>query len=187
MPAIGGAVAGQQRELLAVDALTEFVKQPRFADAGLTDDVDHMHAAQRVLSATVQAGQLLVSPHEGRKTAPHGRAEAGRSVGNPIEPEDPLRFALSFDAVLTKKVSGDQSLDQPVGGIAQQDGAGLGQVLEARGQIDGVADRGNARLAPRANPANDCWARIDANPQLRSKAEARFYCGHGIGQTLLDQ
>ena len=40
---------------------------------------------------------------------------------------------------------------------------------------------------PRADPADDCQARIDADPHLRSKPEAQLHCGQGVGQTLLDQ
>jgi hypothetical protein len=44
------------------------------------DDVNHTHSTQRLESATVQTVQLLIPPHEGRKTAPQRRAEAAANA-----------------------------------------------------------------------------------------------------------
>ena len=102
-----------------------------------------------------------------------------------IEPIDLLRLGLALDRVGAGERRLDQPLNEALRRFAQIDGSGLGQGLQARGQVHRVAERRHGG-AFAANLRDDRQARIDADPHLRPHAMFGFDRGGGGGEPFVN-
>jgi hypothetical protein len=62
------------------------VEQPRFANTGLADDVDHLDVRAGVRQASLQRLQLMVAPDIGGKAAARRRIKARDALADGVEP-----------------------------------------------------------------------------------------------------
>jgi hypothetical protein len=85
--------------------------------------------------------------------------------------------------------AGERCLDQPLHEalrrLAEIDGSGLGQGLQARGEVHRVAERGH-RCAFAANLGADCETRIDADPHLGTNPMFGFDRRGGGGEPFVN-
>ena len=125
------------------------------------------------LPARQQQADLLVAADQRRQAAPRGRLEAARRAGRLAHPVDRDRLLDPLDHVRAALLEDEQALDQPPRALADHDGAGLGQPLQAGGDVRGLADHRHlvAELAG-ADVADHDEAGVDADPDVDADAEA---------------
>jgi hypothetical protein len=152
------------------DALAELVEQPRFADAGLAGDVDHLDTAAGLRQASFQRLKLAVAPDIGSKAAAQRCIEARGAVADGLEPIGFLRLGLAFDLMLAREARLDHALHQAIGRLGHAYRTRLGQRLESRRYIHCVAENRNARIGATLHAAHHRRSGIDSDAQLRPHA-----------------
>src|SRR5439155_12139188 len=156
--AVGKAAAGKPGR--ALDDLGELVGQAALADARLAIDREQVRAAvtQGTVVRVLQQLELRLATDERRLE--RARSPTAAPVGAESAPgPDGLRHALQLDRAEVLDLDATQR--QPVRGRAEQELAGLGRLLEPRGQRNRLS-RGERRLAVLGNDL----ARLDADPRL---------------------
>jgi hypothetical protein len=106
---------------------------------------------------------------------------------NAVEPIDLLRLRLAFDAVFAGKADLDHSLGQAMGGLAHDGRVRLGQCLQTRCEIDGVAKNGDAGVDVLLHPAYYRRPGVEADPQLRSQPMFAFKFAARASQPFQDR
>ena len=167
------AVVAQHGGVLAEHVLAERLHDARLADPGLAGQQDHVAVARPgALPARQQQPDLLVAADQRRQAAPGGGLEPTRRAGRLAHLVDRDRRLDSLDHVRTALLEDDQALDQPPGPLADHDGAGLGQLLQAGGDVRGLADHrhlvaelAGADVADHHEPGVDADPDVDADPE----------------------
>jgi hypothetical protein len=192
---------GQKRRLLAVrraaagkdegsglgNALLELVDEARLADTGLARDIDDAKSRARLRQKPLQPPEFAIATDVGREAAAQGNFETHRASTQRIQLKYPLRLRLAFDLARAGKVALHHAFDETVRCFAQQDGCGLGKLLQARGEIGRVAERGGASAVLSVDLPHHCRACVDADPKLGPHAMDGFDLRRSCGEPLLDQ
>ena len=155
----GQAAAAQDRRPL--DALGELADEPALADARLSENGDEVRAAvaYRPRVRVVQEVQLDVAPDERR-----GRKRAPGLGGDLDEPPRRERLGAAGDKYRLARLGDDAPVREPPHARADQDpvlGRGL---LEARGEVHGLAGRESG-----LGVLDDDLAGLDADANLQSE------------------
>ena len=90
--------------------------------------------------------QFTFASDKDAETPAHCCFKPRRSLANGVEPIGLLRLGFALDGVFASKARLDYSLHQPVRRFAHEHGIRLGQRLQARREVDGVAEHGDCRV-----------------------------------------
>jgi hypothetical protein len=104
------------------DLPDEFVHEPRFADAGLADDVEDLDPGADRVESALQLFQLGGAPDKGCEAVVEFGAEARRSLADRVEPIGFLRLGFAFDVMLAKEARLDHPLHEAIGRLTQDSG-----------------------------------------------------------------
>ena len=145
--------------------------KPRLAESRLADDIDHAKpAGLGVFPRALQTSEFVGAADQCGEAAADGDIETGHGLVQSVERIDPLLFC--FAIYLAR--GGDKALDQLVSSFAEQDAAGLGRALDPRGEIDGVAKRGDFGPLSVADLADDQGPGVNADAEPWADAVARL-------------
>ena len=134
--AIGRALALEPRDRLTLQRLPELEQQPRLADTRLADDThDLALPGSRALPALAEEAQLPPSTRQGTQPALHADLEAAAPRAPPRDVEDPHRLGPALDGDGPQRLGADVALHGPVRGLGHEHVAGLGERLQARGEV----------------------------------------------------
>ena len=151
----------------------ELVHQPGLPQARITHD--GRHAADtlggRLVEGTVELGQLLVPPDQGR-IQPSCQRRGPRRHAHEAERRNPLGLAFEFERVDGLDLDG--ITNQPSRLLAEKDLPGLRRLLQARGDVDRVPR--HEGLAARRVTGNDLPG-VDSGPHLKPSAPSAFELG----------
>ena len=165
--AIGRAAPHKDPRALLDDLPDEFVHEPRFADAGLADDVEDLDARADGVESALQLLQLRVAPDKLCEAAVEFGAEARRSLADRVEPIGFLRLRFAFDVMLAEEAGLDQPIHETMGRLTHDSGTGFGQGLKARRDVDGVAHDSHSAVRAALHLADDGRSGVEADPKLR--------------------
>ncbi len=123
----------------AVHVLVELPPEAGLADPGDAHDRDQMGVALLGggMEELLDQSQLPVPSHEWR-FQPGGLQGAAHAGDHPSGFPQPHRLGLPLQLVVAGVLVGDGRVGCPAGGVADQDGAGLGRGLEAGGRVHQV-------------------------------------------------
>ena len=160
---VGRAEIAQCEVRLIGQLLTEGVQQPRLADARLARNQDDLAVA--VLGpapALHEHGQLVLTSDQRRQALPMEGFEAAIGGAFALNPEGGDRLCEALDQDWSEVGQLEQTADQPLGRLADDDAAGLGQRLQAGRKVRRLADHGALarvalahRLADHHEPGRD--------------------------------
>src|SRR5207244_3983156 len=161
------AAALEKDDRLAREAPLELVDEARLARPGIADHGDDLRPVAETAAALLELRELGRASDEQRQPAFRGN---GHGRGELASPENLVRrnpLALAPDRDRAEGVHLEESPHQPVRRLADQDGPGLGERLEASRQVGGVADRRVVHLEVVADGPHDDRAGVDpdAGPQ----------------------
>jgi hypothetical protein len=142
------------------------LNEPRLADPGLPAQQHHLAlAGQGVGPARQQQVELLVAADQRRQAAHGGGLKAAARLAGLAGAVHRDRLVDAFHDLCPELLEHEQAFDQPARAVADQHGAGLGQLLQAGGDVGGLADDCHlvAKLAS-ADVAGDHEAGVDAHP-----------------------
>ena len=110
------------------------------------------------------------------------RLEAGGGVARPLDGEDLDRAADALQPALAERVQEEVGVDELLGDVADHDRAGLGRLLDPRGEVGHQADdrvplRDGAVLA---QVGDHHPPGVDPDPDLGGHAEPAVQLGAGI-------
>ena len=178
--AVGEAAAAMPPDGVgdAVDVLLELPAEPRLADAG---DAGDRRRAARLRSSARRVEQLL-DEAQLAVAADERRLETGRLRWPPRAGDDaqrapqPDRLGLALELVLARVLEHDRRLGRAPRRLADEQRAGLGRCLDARGRVDEVARdhalarrrRASTAASPVSTPAR---ARSSGAPTSSPSAE----------------
>ena len=145
-----------------------------------------MRSRTNRIETALQRFQLAGATDIGGESATERGVEAGGPGADGVQPIDLLRPCLAFDLVLAGEAGVDQSSDQLMGRLAKENGAGYGQSLQPRGQVNGVAERRHSCVVG-ADLGYYHWSCIDPDSHLRAHAMLGFDLRGDRGKPLLDQ
>ena len=166
--AVGEASSGEDGGLF-VDARQQLLDEPRLADPGRPDDVDHAALARpdRLLERRAQAAQFpIASDH--RRIEPPGEGRRAREHAEQAPRAHGLR--LPFQLERLERLDEHRLANEAIRAVADQDLTGLGGRFEPLCRRDGVA--GRERL-PLARIARNDFARVDPGARLAAPCRTR--------------
>ena len=152
-----------------VDVLLELPREARLADSCHTDHGDEPRAQLlgRGLEQLLDQSQLTRASDERRLEA--GAAPLAAPLGGDSQrPPEALWLRLALQLVLAAVLEDDRRLRRVAGGVADQNGSGLGGGLDAGGGVDEVA--GDHALVGGAQ-CDGCFAGEDAGAGLERGVE----------------
>ena len=146
--------------LAPLDAVDELAGEPALADARLAVDREEVRApvAQRCGRTCSRAARARLPPDE-RRATPTGRGSGLRACPRRATRGAARRCPSSSSGPASSTTSRPRS--EAVRGRADQDLARRRRLLEARGEVDGLAGREG-----RVGVVDDDLARLDADPRL---------------------
>ena len=167
--AVGGAAAqAHRRRVLAVaDPDRELAQQPRLADARLADHGDQVRPllADHLLEQAQQPVGLDRAPDQRGGGGRGARGAAGDHRAHGLPGRHAFGLALELQGLELDVL--DCRPGQAVRELADGHGAGLGRALEARGDVDRIADH---RVAVADAPRQDL-AGVDPDPKCEVGAD----------------
>ena len=168
-----GQASTAQDERVARLLLEERGDQAALADAGRAQDREELAGAVRLdaLERLRQQAQLPDPPDERRIESSQMRRGIRVDTSETV-PAHEGRLALELE--LDRLVDLDRVAHQPIGPLTEHDLARLRGLLQARGDVDGIA--GHERLAGR-RVAGHHLAGIDARPQADAHAVIAQHVG----------
>ena len=169
--AVGQRSPGQRRH--ALERVGELGHEARLADAELAEDGDELHRAipHRPLKGVLQERQLRLAADERRRGEP-------RRIVHPHGAPRPERLVPALDLERPGALDLDRACREPSRALAEQDLARLGRLLQAHGEVHGLA-RGKGRLGVLDDDLAGFDADPDAEPQrldLGDDLERRPQC-----------
>ena len=170
----GRAEVVQVDARLLLQLLAQALDEARLADPGLARQQHHLALAVLGLApARQQHTDLVLAPDQGRQPARRGGLEA-RGAGRLAHPVHRDRRAHAPDRQRAEVVADEQALDQAIGAGADHDAAGLGQVLQAGGDVGRLADhRHRVAALAGADVAHHHEPGVDADPDRQLDARLR--------------
>ncbi len=143
----------------------ELRQQPGFPDAGLADEPNRL--AMPVLDlakGAVQNRQLAVAVDKRRGGSGRGLVDGGAPMRNAEQAVRHDRLALALEGQRPDRLDPGIAPGQRPGGFTDQDRAGLGCLLEPRGDIGGVADHRVVARQFVGDRAEDDGSGMNADP-----------------------
>ena len=160
----------QQPALRAVRA-GELPHQARLADAGFADDPDALPVAGAgAIEETVEVAQLLLAAEEPGEGARRRLQTRGGRGAEQLEDLD--RQLEALDGHRPVRGDLDVAVGQAARRLADERGAGTGELLHARGQVGRLPDRRVLDVEVAADRAHDHVAGVDAHADLHVDALA---------------
>ncbi len=139
--AVRNAPAFDPGDAFAGELPPEFGEKPRFADAGLADEADCLPlTAFDLPQEIVQDRQVALPVDENCPASGRGWPEGSARSRHVEQPVSSHRIGLAFEDKRTDRLDPSIALSQFVSRIAQEDCRRLGDLLEAGGNIGGIAD-----------------------------------------------
>ena len=180
--AVRRAASGQHDSAVGADAAAKLVDEAGLANAGFASDIDDAEPAAGVGVSALQGLQFAFASDEGTKAPAQRRLKPRGAMTNAVEPIDLLRLRFAFDAVFAGEAGLDHSLGQAMGGIAHDGRVRLGQRLQTRREIHGVAKDRDAGVNVLFHPAHHRRPGIKADPQLRAHPMFAFKFAARVSQ-----
>jgi hypothetical protein len=169
---------GQDLEV-AADRGEELGRQSRLADTGLADDGGRDGAGGGPSEPLAEELELGFPTDHRRVEAASAGGRSGLDLREPVGGQ---RLGLALELERLDGLGGDGVADEPEGGLADQDLARRGGLLEAGGHVDGIP--GDERL-PAARVAGHDLAGVDADPKRDRGAVAALELLVQVLQALL--
>ena len=159
------APALEDREALAHEPPPELARQAGLAHSRLADDPHHLPAAlAHLVEQVVEGGELALPTDEGGEPRPAGLPQGGAPA--PVT-DDPVRVDRDLDPAQlhrAERLGADVAADHVGGRLADEDLARRRGRLEARGDVDGVADRRGVLGRAAAELAQHHHPAVEAHP-----------------------
>ena len=147
------------------EAVPELEEEPRLPDPGLADEPDGL--APAFLDGGEEIQQRRELPVAADEVAePVGAQALERRAARPHAEESNHddRLAPALDLNGSDALAADVALDEPPRRLARENRARLGQLLEAGGEVGGVADRRVIHAQVVADRAHDDETGVKAHP-----------------------
>ena len=141
--------------------------QARLAHARLAHDGGHLTAP--VPSLVDGAAELLdldVPTHEGREPARGGGLQSRAHGADPSQRVDLDGARQALHRHGSERRHLHKALDEREGLGGQERGAGIGELLHARGEVGSLADGGVVHVQVAADGAHDHFARVEPDADL---------------------
>ena len=159
------AAVRQAREALAERLLPDRLDQTRFSDSRLARDQHHLAQSLLALLPTPEEeADLLVAAYQGRAADRPAVPVNGPGVNRPDDPDDLHGLGNSSERRGSEIVNNEGRTGQPGGGGAGHHGVGLGQPLDASGDVRGLAQGELLVTVAAADGAHDDRPRVDPHP-----------------------
>jgi len=159
----------QSRMRFARQPVVQHANQARLADAGLAAQQDHLTlAASRPLPPTQQQLDFLFAPDERRQGLAPQRLEAAHDTALPYHLPRTLRIGKAGEMLRTETFDLEQCAYLPARAVGDDERTRLGQCLQPRGEVWGLADHpAFLRCAGADQITDDDKAACDAEPHIQ--------------------
>jgi hypothetical protein len=126
---------------LALQSSAQLAHEPRFADPGLAGQQHDLPlAVLRLRPAAQEQRNLLLAADQGRQSGGMARLKPALRLALARDPPHGQRFGKTLEALRPEVVELEQAADQPPCRLADHDGAGYRQGLQAGGEVRRLAD-----------------------------------------------
>jgi hypothetical protein len=149
---------------VAGQPLLEHLHEPRLPDSGLAAQHGHLSVPLLCLFPTLeQHGGFGFASDEGSEATDTCRVQAALRAaltGHPVQRERPVH---TFEEMRSEVVSDEVPLGEAPGRVADDDGIGVGEPLDARGDVRRLPERQLLTVPRGADLAHDDEPRVDAD------------------------
>ena len=184
---IGEAAPGEVRQAFPRQALAKLVEEPRLAHACLRDNPDHLPLTGLDLRQhLVQHGQVALAagkPTQGALPQPRSRRPPWPG---PEECVGRHRGGHAFDLERRDRLQVHLVLHQSTGGLADEDHPRRGALLEAGGQVRGVAHGRVVHAQVVADTADHHQPRVQPHAHRQVLPRRQPEVGVALAQTVLE-
>ena len=156
----------------AGEAFEQRRREPRFADAGLAGEQHHLaFAALRLRPAPQQQFEFFFPPDEGGQAARVQRLEAAFRRTRPQRRPGPRRPGDALEVLRPEVLKLEQIAEQLARALGDDDHVRLGDRLQARREVRGLADDAALLRLPRSDQvADDDQPGRDPDPHVQRRA-----------------
>ena len=171
LPALGGASPGHHERPIFAGAVAELVQQPRLPDARLAGYVEGANIAADLPNGPFEPVQFAFAADERGQAAKARGVEPRRLFADPVQSIDALGSGSSLDRMVSGELGVHQPLDETVGEFVEKNRSRGREPLQARGDVDRVAEDRETGRAARLQMAEHGGPGADADPDIAAKAE----------------